>query len=45
MNYGMPYNRMPIDFKFVGERCKVCTFNDENIKVTTEKLFTINKEF
>ena len=33
---------MPIDFKSVGERCKICTFNDENIKVTTEKLFTVN---
>ena len=33
---------MPIDFKLVGERCKICTFNDENIKVTTEKLFTVN---
>lgn len=33
---------MPINFKLVGERCKICTFNDENIKVTTEKLFTIN---
>ena len=32
----------PIDFKLVGERCKICTFNDENIKVTTEKLFTVN---
>ena len=31
-----------IGFKLVGERCKVCTFNDENIKVTTEKLFTVN---
>lgn len=33
---------MPLNFKLVGERCKICTFNDENIKVTTEKLFTIN---
>ena len=31
-----------IDFKLVGERCKICTFNDKNIKVTTEKLFTVN---
>lgn len=33
---------MPLDFKLVGERCKICTFNDENVKVTTEKLFTVN---
>lgn len=33
---------MPLDFKLVGERCKICTFSDENIKVTTEKLFTAN---
>ena len=32
----------PINFKLIGERCKICTFNDENIKVTTEKLFTVN---
>lgn len=33
---------MPLDFKLVGERCKICTFSDKNIKVTTEKLFTVN---
>ena len=32
---------MPIDFKLVTERRKICTFNDENIKVTTEKLFVL----
>ena len=33
---------MPLDFKLVAEKCKICTFNDKNIKVTTEKLFTVN---
>lgn len=33
---------MPINFKLIGERCKICTFSNENRKVTTEKLFTIN---
>ena len=32
----------PLDFKLVGERCKFCSFSNENRKVTTEKLFTIN---
>lgn len=33
---------MPLDFKVFSERCKICTFSDKNIKVTTEKLFTFN---
>ena len=33
---------MPLDFKLVGEKYKICTFSDENIKVTKEKLFTVN---
>ena len=31
-----------IDFKLVGEWCKICTFIVYIIKVTTEKLFTVN---
>lgn len=33
---------MPIDFKLVAEKCKFCSFSNENRKVTTEKLFTVN---
>lgn len=29
-------------FKLIAEKCKICTFSDKNIKVTTEKLFTID---
>ena len=31
-----------IDFKLVAEKCKICTFDHKNRKVTTEKLFTVN---
>ena len=31
-----------INFKLVAEKCKFCSFSNENRKVTTEKLFTIN---
>ena len=33
---------MPLDFKLVAEKCKICTFGGKNIKVTKEKLFTVN---
>lgn len=33
---------MPMDFKLVAEICKFCSFSNENRKVTTEKLFTVN---
>lgn len=31
-----------IDFKLVAEKCKFCSFSNENRRVTTEKLFTVN---
>lgn len=33
---------MPIYFKLVAEKCKICSFSYKNRKVTTEKLFTVN---
>lgn len=33
---------MPIDFKLVAEKYKFCSFSNENRKVITEKLFTVN---